>query len=158
MGARSAGGGREARLQARFRALAWVTAVATFGLLLLGAGVVASGAGLSCPGWPLCGGHFVPAFVGVVVVEWSHRVGALVVTLLSLVTAFAALPLRGRGPAAPLSLTAVVMLAVQVALGAVVVVTDLPAVVVVAHQALGIALLCVWIAAALTAGRAGAFA
>jgi len=150
------GGGRDAaeRLLGRFRTLAWVTAGATFALLLVGAGVVATGAGLSCPGWPLCGGRVVPVFSGVVVVEWSHRVGALAVTLLSLATAAAAGPLRGRGPWAALSLAAVALLVVQVALGAVVVESKLPAAAIIAHQGLGVALLCLWAAAA-TARRAG---
>lgn len=131
---------------ARFLALAWGTATATFALLLLGAAVVATGAGLSCPGWPLCGGHAVPALVGIVVVEWSHRVGALTVTLLSLITAAAAWPLRRQGPWAKASLAALVLLAAQVALGAFVVEDSLTPWLVVAHEGLGIVLLCVWIA------------
>ncbi len=136
-----------------FRTWAWITAAATFVLLLLGAGVVANGAGLSCPGWPLCGGRVVPVFSGVVVVEWSHRVGALVVTALSLITAAAARPLHRQGPWTGLSLTAVGLLAMQVVLGAVVVETNLTPLLVVAHQGLGIALLCLWLVAATIPGR-----
>lgn len=135
----------------RFLSLAWVTAAATFVLLLVGAAVVATGAGLSCPGWPLCGGHAVPHLVGVVVVEWSHRVGALTMTVLSLATVAAAWPLRGRGPWMAAGLVVILLLAAQVALGALVVTDDLAPWAVVAHEGLGILLLCVWIAVAVLA-------
>lgn len=142
-----------ARALARFLTLAWVAAAATFLLLLVGAGVVATGAGLSCPGWPLCGGRLVPDFVGVVVVEWSHRVGALTVTVLSVITAASAWPLRRRGPWMVASLIALAMLVGQVVLGAFVVTNGLAAWAVVAHEGLGILLLCVWIGVAVLAGR-----
>lgn len=134
-----------------FATMAWVTAAATFALVTLGAAVVATGAGLSCPGWPLCGGHLVPHFAGVVAVEWSHRVGALTVTVLSLGTALTAWRLRRRDPWWQASVAAVVLLLVQALLGAVVVTHNLAAWAVVSHEALGVLLLCVWLGTALLA-------
>lgn len=45
----------------RLRALATTTAVLTFGLIVLGAFVRLSDAGLGCPDWPGCYGEFTPA-------------------------------------------------------------------------------------------------
>ena len=133
-----------------FTAWAWVTAVATFLLVIVGAAVVATGAGLSCGGWPLCEGHVIPHFGGVVVVEWSHRVGALTVTALSLVTTITAWRLRLGGPWWKASVTAMVLLVAQVLLGAIVV-DHLAAWAVVFHEGLGVLLLCVWLGTALFA-------
>ncbi len=144
-------GAPAARDLARFSTLAWVTSAASFALLLVGAAVVATGAGLSCPGWPLCGGHAVPELHGVVIVEWSHRVGALTVTLLSLIAVAAGWPLRGRGPWTAASLLTIPLLAAQVALGAVVVTNALAPWAVVAHEGLGILLFCLWMVLAASA-------
>ena len=141
------------RAWTRFRVLAWTTSAATFALLLVGAAVVATGAGESCPGWPLCGGHVVPVLAGVVVVEWSHRVGALVVTLLTVATVAAAWRLPRPGPWRWAGLVVLALLGAQVALGALVVGGGLAPWAVVAHEGLGILLLCLWLAVAVRAGR-----
>ena len=46
-------------------------------LAVLGSWVRINGAGLTCPDWPLCHGSLVPALEGGVVLEWSHRLVAL---------------------------------------------------------------------------------
>jgi cytochrome c oxidase assembly protein subunit 15 len=74
------------------RALRWTAGVAlglTFGLIVLGAWVRASGSGLACPDWPTCYGHWlplpgaIPAAAGYsysqVMLEWVHRLIAGVV-------------------------------------------------------------------------------
>ena len=68
------------------RALRWTAGLAillTFGLIVLGAWVRATGSGLSCPDWPTCYGHWlplpaaIPAAAGYtyaqVFSEWAHR-------------------------------------------------------------------------------------
>ncbi|MGH6917098.1 MAG: COX15/CtaA family protein [Geminicoccaceae bacterium] len=74
------------------RALRWTTGgalVLTYGLIVLGAWVRATGSGLSCPDWPTCYGHWlplpgdIPADVGYsyaqVMLEWAHRLIAGVI-------------------------------------------------------------------------------
>jgi heme a synthase len=90
------------------RALRWAagTAIAlTFGLIVLGAWVRATGSGLSCPDWPTCYGHWLPLpgtipadagyDYGQVLSEWVHRLIAGVI-LGPLVLAIGALAWRGR--------------------------------------------------------------
>ena len=84
-----AGGGDGDQLR-RFRRLADLTVFATFALILLGGIVRVSESGLGCgpggsgtEGWPLCNGEAVPFFHDTeVIIEFSHRVLAAVVTAL----------------------------------------------------------------------------
>ena len=39
-------------------------------------------AGLACPDWPLCEGRLIPRFQFNVMIEWLHRLVALVVSVL----------------------------------------------------------------------------
>jgi cytochrome c oxidase assembly protein subunit 15 len=59
----------------------------TFVLLNMGALVTSNDAGLSIPDWPLAYGSFVPPFVGGIRYEYSHRVFAAFVGVLTVVLA-----------------------------------------------------------------------
>jgi cytochrome c oxidase assembly protein subunit 15 len=89
-------------------------------LLVFGSTVRVHGAGLSCPDWPLCFGHVVPAYDFHVYLEFGHRCVAGVVSLMFLGQSAALWRggLLGRSRAlrvlVPLSLVA---LATQVVLG-----------------------------------------
>jgi heme A synthase len=114
--------------------LRWTTGAAlvlTYGLILLGAWVRATGSGLSCPDWPTCYGHWlplpgdIPADVGFsylqVMLEWVHRLIAGVILgpliLVIAVLGWRARSLRPRMPAYVAAL--IVLLLVQAGLGGV---------------------------------------
>lgn len=63
------------------------TACCTFVLLNMGALVTSNDAGLSIPDWPLAYGSFVPPFVGGIRYEYSHRVFAGFVAVLTAILA-----------------------------------------------------------------------
>jgi len=114
------------------RALRWTTGTAlvlTYGLIVLGAWVRATGSGLSCPDWPTCYGHWmplpgdIPAEVGYsylqVMLEWAHRLIAGVI-LGPLVLLIGVLAWRVRGERPRMSAYAgalIALLLVQAGLG-----------------------------------------
>jgi len=115
--------------------------VATFALVFAtllatqGAIVRATGSGLGCPDWPLCHGSITPPPDDIkAIIEYTHRVLAGIGGLLILTAAVLVLRSRGgswlfRGSAIAL----IILLGVQVLLGAAAVLTELPAWVVSAH-------------------------
>jgi heme A synthase len=113
-------------------ALRWTSGAAlvlTYGLILLGAWVRATGSGLSCPDWPTCYGHWVPLpseippEVGFsylqVMLEWVHRlVAGVILGPLILVIAVMAWRVRHEQPRMPLHAGALaLLLLVQAGLG-----------------------------------------
>jgi len=136
----------------RFVTLAWTAAGCAYLLIVLGAVVRISGSGMGCGDhWPLCNGHLVPPLNDIpTVIEWSHRLLAALVSLL--VLALAALAWRGARSLEPgarvAAYTAVVLLVIQVLLGAVTVKTGLTPVLVILHLATAMLLLGSLIAAA----------
>jgi protoheme IX farnesyltransferase len=118
------------------RVLALATSLATFVLLLAGATVSATGAGLACPDWPLCQGRLIPPFERLVLIEYSHRLLASAVGLMML--ALAVLVWRRPAPRprfVPLAVVLLVLLGAQVALGGVTVLSALKPIVVGTHLA-----------------------
>jgi heme A synthase len=116
--------------------------VATFLLIVLGAVVRVTGSGLGCPDWPLCHGRLIPPFELHTLIEYSHRLAASLVSILVLATAFTAwLAFRSRPIVVSLSLLAVVLLVVQVVLGGITVILELPPDIVTAHLGTALALL-----------------
>jgi heme A synthase len=69
-----------------FRALSLVTAVSVYALIVIGGVVSSTGSGLACPDWPLCTGQVVPALTPSVMIEFTHRVWTIVVTILVVAT------------------------------------------------------------------------
>ncbi len=122
------------------RRLTLATAVLAYGLVVVGNAVRITDSGLGCPDWPLCYGSILPVMTSQAVIEVFHRVYAGLVGIL--VIAIAAISLRWRtSPALTrLSIGTLILLGVQVLLGALTVWTLLHAAVVAAHLAAGMAL------------------
>lgn len=121
--------------KALFRRLAYGTVVAMAALIVFGGIVRITESGLGCgDDWPLCNGEVVPSFTFPVAIEYGHRVIAAVVS-----TMVAALALIGwfRHRAHPElyrpAFLAVVLIVIQIMLGAVTVWLELPPITVILH-------------------------
>jgi heme A synthase len=134
--------------------LALATAVLMFGLIVLGSVVRTTGSGLSCPDWPLCEGRIIPRFQFNVLLEWTHRLVALVVGLGLLATAgwtLARAELRAR--LGGLAVLALALYVTQALLGALTVWKLLDPGVVGGHLATGLLLFATLLTLTLVARR-----
>ena len=66
----------------KLSALTIITSIAVFFLISLGGIVRVTESGLACPDWPLCHGKIIPPFEFHVIIEYSHRLLALIVSCL----------------------------------------------------------------------------
>lgn len=127
--------------------LAAVAAVATYALIVFGGIVRITGSGMGCgDDWPLCNGQLIPPLDFETLIEYGHRLAALAVSLLIVALAVVAWWPRQaatRRPTRLLSLLAVLLLVVQVLLGAVTVWLELPPATVVLHFGTAVTLLIV---------------
>lgn len=82
------------------RRVAIPSAAFAFALVVWGAIVRIFGAGMTCPDWPRCRGVWLPALDDPVVLEWTHRLAAAVLTLAIAATFVAAFGARARTPGA----------------------------------------------------------
>jgi heme A synthase len=101
-----------------FRATAAAAAVLAFALAILGSWVRINGAGMTCPDWPLCRGALVPALIGGVVLEWTHRAIALTVGFVIIAAFVAGWRVRREiAGVVPTLLTLVAIFVLQVIVG-----------------------------------------
>lgn len=120
------------------RVLSGVTALLTLVLISLGGFVRATGAGLSCPDWPLCFGRIVPEFTHGVAQEYIHRVIAGFVVLCSL--AMLHLVFRSRKTYTflyKLVVFLLILVMIQSVMGGLTVILQLNPFIITAHLALG---------------------
>lgn len=138
-----------------FAPLAVTTALLTIGLIVFGAVVRVTDSGLGCGNhWPSCNGTFFPPLDNVTAwIEWLHRLFAVLIGLFGLVTL--ALAIRAYHKHNRRVLTATIIAAIlfltQSALGAVVVVLELPPTFVTLHLGTAMLLLAALLTAALFA-------
>jgi heme A synthase len=132
----------------RFQHLAISAAAATYLLIVVGAVVRVTDSGLGCPDWPLCQGHLIPRLELNALIEYSHRLLGAVTSVLIMVTVAAALVTRRREPAVLVpAVLAPLLLALQIPLGAVVVLLELAPMAVLVHLAMAMLILAllVWL-------------
>jgi len=99
--------------------LALAAAIVAYGGVIIGSWVRITGAGMSCPDWPLCHGSLLPSIAGGTLWEWSHRLVALFETPLVVTLVVMAWPLRKKlRPVAPMLGVVVALFILQVFLGA----------------------------------------
>ena len=99
--------------------LSLATTALLFGLIVLGSVVRTTGSGLACPDWPLCHGRLIPPFQFNVLIEWFHRLVALLTSVSLFVTVgWVMVHPATRSRIGALAGLAVALLLVQVLLGA----------------------------------------
>lgn len=112
------------------------TAASTFLLLIAGALVTSNDAGLSVPTWPLASGSFFPPMVGGIRWEWSHRLVAGFVSILTIILAIWGQRVESRRWVRNLAWGALGLVIAQAILGGITVRFDLPPWVSSAHATL----------------------
>lgn len=131
----------------RFAVLSFVTAACTYALIVFGGVVRITGSGMGCgDDWPLCNGRLIPPMNLETLIEYGHRLAALLVSGLVLAVAVYAIRHRraagiaGRGIVG-LALVSALLLVTQVMVGAITVWLELPTGSVVLHLAVASILL-----------------
>ena len=137
-----------------FRSLTLTTILAIVGLVTLGAVVRVTDSGLGCPDWPLCHGRIIPPLDTATLIEYSHRlVASLVGVLILAVAIFAWRSYRGERWLLFPAIAALLILIVQVILGGITVLSELPPEIVLAHLATAEALVACMVLVYLVARR-----
>ena len=134
--------GNSGGFHAWFRGLSAFTVAAVFALVILGGVVRVTGSGLGCPDWPGCDGGLLPPMETKALIEFSHRVMASLVVGPLILFLFVAAWVRYRREMwvlVPASLAFGLVIA-QAMLGGATVLTELPGATVMAHLAVGEAL------------------
>lgn len=111
----------------------------TYLLIVWGAVVRATGSGLGCPDWPLCHGQIIPPFRADVLIEYTHRLLAMLVGLGTLAFAIFVWSRKElRSVLGNWCATMMGLLVLQVALGGVTVRTELRSHIVATHLAVAL--------------------
>ncbi|MBI1828684.1 MAG: COX15/CtaA family protein [Thaumarchaeota archaeon] len=122
-----------------FKYLALASLVILYSLMFIGGYLQASGQGLSCPEWPLCPSGILPS--AEYLTEWMHRLIAATTGILIVATAIGSWKVKGSEKKIRITGTLAGILAIlQIALGAIVIDTQLHAVIVAIHNGAGILL------------------
>jgi protoheme IX farnesyltransferase len=137
----------------RVAALVGWTAVVTFGALVVGTYVRATDSGLAFRDWPLMDGRLVPALGGAATSMFLHRVFAALSALLVLYVFIRTWSAPRNRPLSRISAVALLLIVVQVLVGAANVWTGLRPAAVTAHVALSAAIWATLVAMWVTARR-----
>jgi cytochrome c oxidase assembly protein subunit 15 len=165
-----------------FRRMALITICAVYFLILVGASVRASGAGMGCPDWPTCFGSWIPPFSEAQLpdnyqeiyadrgyaetrfnpvktwTEYLNRLAGVTIGLLILITALKSLALRDHDKWITIaSVTALIMVIYQGWLGSRVVASNLQPGMITVHMLMALAIVATLLFA-LARARRGALA
>jgi heme a synthase len=114
--------------------LALLTVLLTYLLIVFGGYVASSKSGMGCgPEWPLCNGEIVPAFHGETLIEFTHRVIGAILGIISFVLFAKILRTEVSPSVRTVGYWMLFLLIIQVLLGALVVLKDLPTSVIAIH-------------------------
>lgn len=143
------------RLRSGYRRIVWAALFATFFLIVVGGIVRVSGSGLGCSEWPSCeGGNPLPPLRTDALIEVSHRASASVVSVLIVATVVGALAFyRHRSAIWGLAAGILGLLIVQIVLGGITVLMELPEDVVTLHLGTAQAILAGLVVLSLVLGR-----
>ncbi len=136
----------------RYRYLLLSASILTFLLIVMGGIVRVTDSGLGCPDWPTCYGHFIPPPQLSSWIEWFHRLIAALTTPFILASAIVGWwKYRAiRWISRPV-LIAVGFLVVEITLGAITVLTEVPPQIVAVHLGVAMTILGLMITATVTA-------
>ena len=133
-----------------FKYLALASLVILYILMFIGGYLESSGQGLACPQWPLCPSGFLPS--AQYLTEWTHRLIAAMTGVMIIATAVGAWKVAGAHKRIRTTGTLAGVFAVsQIALGAIVINTQLKATIVAVHNGIGILLFAMTLLTALYA-------
>jgi heme A synthase len=143
------------KAQGWLRGISLLTAISVFALVVLGGVVRVTESGLGCPDWPLCYGKVLPPLEITAIIEYTHRLvaSAIVSPLVIATCALAWVARRHQGWLVTPASLAILLLLGQAILGGITVLQELPGFIVLAHLALGEALLACMVLVAVVAYR-----
>lgn len=114
--------------------LALFTILLTYLLIVFGGFVVSSESGMGCgPEWPLCNGAVIPNLQGDTLIEFAHRVIGAILGVVAIILFVKIIRSYENTTIRSVAWGMLFLLIVQILLGAVVVILDLPAIVVTGH-------------------------
>ena len=137
------------------RRVAWVATVVTYFLIALGGTVLATDSGLSCPDWPFCYGQAYYSGTYHVFLEQFHRFTAAAISILIVLLLIGIIKWARKDRALlTLAIAAPILLAIQIVLGGLTVLWQLPPQVITAHLGTALAIFAIVITLAVLSGRA----
>ncbi len=123
-----------------YRFLVYANVIFIYAAIVAGGYVASTKSGLACPDWPTCNGQIVPVFTTQVIIEYTHRLVALLAGIFFLaVTVFTWLRFRQSSRLVATVSVGFFLLVAQIFLGMVTVETSLAPAIVAVHLGLATA-------------------